>query len=162
MIYFPETIIQWGTNLFMVVLYNCCTMHKTLTLCITVSWSCGESVSRLSGHAATSLLLHCLEPTAAPFPFLEGRAPVPKMASVSSGSTHTPSPLSVTFIFYFEGYIHTVFDRTCFWLLEELTEYLQAEVSVGYLTLVPTWARLFYTLGERAKPSQNLHSPFIT
>jgi hypothetical protein len=46
----------------------------TLTLCITVSWSRGETVSLVCGHAAMSLLLHCPEPTAAPPPSLGGLA----------------------------------------------------------------------------------------
>jgi hypothetical protein len=46
-----------------------------LTLCITASWSRGGTVSRVSGQAAMSLLLHCPEPTAALHPFLGGRVP---------------------------------------------------------------------------------------
>jgi hypothetical protein len=115
MIYFPETIIQWGIfslQLYYTIAVQCAI---TLTLCITVSWSCGESVSRLGGHAATSLLPHCLEPTAAPFPFLGGPGPpVPKMASLSPGSTHTPSSLSVTLSLYSTARFLNKYDNWCF------------------------------------------------
>jgi hypothetical protein len=47
----------------------------TLTLCINVSWRCGEPVSRVFGHLAMSLLLYCPKPTASRFPLLAGRAP---------------------------------------------------------------------------------------
>ncbi len=50
----------------------------TLTLCITASWSRGETVSRVCGHAAMSLLLHCPEPAVVLRLFLGDRAPRPK------------------------------------------------------------------------------------
>jgi hypothetical protein len=68
----------------------------TLTLCITASWSRGETVSRVCGHAAMSLLLHCPEPTVVLRLFLGGRAPAPKVASLFPGSMHTPFLPSVT------------------------------------------------------------------
>jgi hypothetical protein len=45
------------------------------TLCINMAWCCGEPVSYLLGHFVTSILHHCLMPTARPFPLLVDRAP---------------------------------------------------------------------------------------
>jgi hypothetical protein len=99
--YFPVTLIQWDTIswwLYYTIAVQC---TQTLTLCITVSWSCGESVSCLSGHAATSLLPHCLEPTAAPFPFLEGQAPLsPKWLPFPQDPHTLPSNCPLQFWFY--------------------------------------------------------------
>ncbi len=47
----------------------------TLTLCINVYCWCDEPVSCVFSHLATSILLHCLKPTARLFPLLAGRSP---------------------------------------------------------------------------------------
>jgi hypothetical protein len=70
---------------------------RTLTLCITVSWSRGKTVSRVFGHAAMSLLLHCPEPTAAPPPFLGGRALLfPRWHPFSHDPRTLPPSVTVT------------------------------------------------------------------
>ncbi len=99
MIYFPETIIQWDTVPVMVILYNCCTMHssthsahncllKLWRVRLLPQWPCCYVPSPpLSGA-------NCR-----PFPLSGGPGPlVSKMAPFSPGSTHTPSPLSVTLL----------------------------------------------------------------
>jgi hypothetical protein len=45
-----------------------CTMIHTL--CINVAWCCGEPISYVLRHFVTSILLHCLMPTARLFPLL--------------------------------------------------------------------------------------------
>ncbi len=52
-------------------------MHTTLTLCITASWSRDGAVFCVLGHFAMSSLLHCPDPTAAHYPFLGDRGPLP-------------------------------------------------------------------------------------
>ncbi len=91
MIYFPEKNIQWITIPFMVIMYNCCTMHDKHLLKM---WR--ARLLRLWPS-------HCIYPpplseaNCTPFPPPGGPGPpASKMASFSPGSTHTPSPPSVT------------------------------------------------------------------
>ncbi len=96
---FLKQIIQWDTIPVMVILYNCCTMHKST-----------HSVHNRLLKPWRVRHLHqcpcCYVPSpplsganCRPFPFLGGPGPpglVSKMAPFSPGSTHTPFPLSVT------------------------------------------------------------------
>jgi hypothetical protein len=68
-----------------VVIITQCTM--TLALCINVTWCCDEPVSCISRHPVTSILLHCLMPTA-----LAGRVPwLPRWLPFPQ-DPHTPPP----------------------------------------------------------------------
>ncbi len=97
MIYFPEAIIQWGTVLVMVILYNCCTIHNN-------THSVHNRLLKLWRVRLLSRWPCCYVPSPPlsggnyrPLPVSGGPGPpIPNMASFSSGSTHTPSPLSAT------------------------------------------------------------------
>jgi hypothetical protein len=96
---FLKQIIQWDTILVMVILHNCCTMHKST-----------HSVHNRLLKPWRVHLLHqwpcCYVPSPPlsgancwPFPLSGGPGPpVSKMAPFSPGSTHTPFPLSVTHV----------------------------------------------------------------
>jgi hypothetical protein len=61
----------------------------TLTLCITASWSRDGAVFCVLGHLAMSSLLHWLDPTAAHYPFLGDRGPLPPKWHPFSQDLHT-------------------------------------------------------------------------
>jgi hypothetical protein len=73
-----------------VVIITQCTM--TLTLCIYVAWRCDEPISCVLRHPATSILLHCLMPTARLFPLLAVRAPQLPRRLPYPQDLHTPPP----------------------------------------------------------------------
>ncbi len=97
MIYFPETIIQWDTVPFMIILYNCCTMHNN-------TYSVHHRLLKLWRVSLLPQWPCCYVPSpplyganCRPFPFSGGPGPlVSKIAPLSPGFTHTPSPLSAT------------------------------------------------------------------
>ncbi len=98
-IYFPETIIQWDTISVMVILYNCCTMHNNThsvhNRLLKMWWA------RLPRPWPSQYVYP--PPLSAdncpPFPSPGGPGPpASKMVSFSPGSTHTPSPPSITII----------------------------------------------------------------
>jgi hypothetical protein len=64
----------------------------TLTLCITASWSRDGAVFCVLSHLAMSSLLHCPDPTAAHYPFLGGRGPLPPKWRPFSQDPHTLPP----------------------------------------------------------------------
>ncbi len=96
---FLKQIIQWDTIPVMVILYNCCTMHKST-----------HSVHNRLLKSWRVRLLHQWPCCYVPSPPLSGAncrpspppggpgPPVSKMAPFSPGSTHTPFSLSVTIL----------------------------------------------------------------
>ncbi len=94
MIYFPEANNTmklnscYGYTIYVTAIQ--CTI--ALTLCINVSWRCGEPVSCVFGHLAMSLLLHCPKPTTSRFPLLAGWAPRLPRWILFPQDPHTPPP----------------------------------------------------------------------
>ncbi len=70
------------------------TIHITLTLCITISWSREGAVFYVLGHLATSSLLPCLGPTDSHCPLLGDRGPLPPKWHPLSQDPHTSFPHS--------------------------------------------------------------------
>ncbi len=94
----PNDLFSWNKwyneTRFLLWLYHITATQCTiaLTLCINVSWRCGEPVSCVSGYFAMSLPLHCPKPTASRFPFLAGRAPRLPRWLLFPQDPHTPPP----------------------------------------------------------------------
>ncbi len=151
MIYFPETIIQWGTILIMVILYNCCTMHNN-------THSVHKSLLKLCGFRLPSRWPCCNVPSpplsganCCPFPFSGGPGPpVPKMALLSPGSTHTPSPLSVSiskpqernYIFYLE--MSLMFTLTLLPLGKVKVDLFDFYIKLWVLLLCSIWKKYLF------------------
>jgi hypothetical protein len=103
MIYSPETIITikhdscYGYR-YGIVIDAQHTMIRTL--CINVAWCCGEPVSYVLRHLFNVYPPPLSDASCLPFPPPGGPGPLTppacKAASISPGSTHIPSIMSVT------------------------------------------------------------------
>jgi hypothetical protein len=91
------------------IIYLVIDAHHTMirTLCINVAWCCGEPVSCALKHLFNVYPPPLSDANCPPFPLPGGPGSMASSAcmaaSISPGSTHIPSILSVTPVFWFLG-----------------------------------------------------------